>query len=434
MQVIVEVLATLMDVVFMVWFVSKMLQISVKEHPLSLVWAILLLVYQLIADNILSGFELIYEIGVITFSIGFAFSLTKRKFWWPVFSVCSYIVILMLANSLVFSIFSSWIEGFVEYLPGFSLKLRFIYILVCKITQFAFFRLVLQLFKRDQYLDIFYGILSFVFTSATALGLGIIMKMAVNKEFSDNDFLIMILVGILLLVNIILFIMIYQVQKLLKSKFILSLIQERIKSEEARVEDARAIWEKIRKIKHDLRNHFTVMKGYLDDGLVHQCREYLSELNNSVENIGNLIQSGNTVIDYLINSKLCNITDVQILVSGYVGDFSDITDTDLACILGNIIDNAIEAQKLVNEDKRIELFFGCKNNNRIIICKNAIADSVLHNNKKMFSTKNEPSLHGLGHLIVEGTVQKYNGLVDYFEQGGMFGVEIIIPENESKEE
>lgn len=428
MQVVVEILATIIDVIFLVWFVSKMLQISVKEKPLSLIWAMLLLIYQLIADHYLLGFVLIYETGVIIFSLGFAFALTTRKRLWSIFSVCTYIIILMLANSAVFSIFSLAIEDFAEYLPGFSLKLRCIYILVCKITQLAFYRLILQLFKRDRYLDIFYGILSFMFTSATAVGLGALMKMAVNEEFPENDLLIIILVSVLLLVNIILFIMIYQVQKLMKSKFTLSLMQERIKSEGARVEDARAIWEKIRKIKHDLRNHFTVMNGYLENGNIQQCRDYLSNLNSSVENIGNLIQSGNMVIDYLINSKLSHINDVKVVISGYVSNFSDITDTDLACILGNILDNAIESQALISKDKRIELFFGYKNNNRIIICKNAIANSVLIGNKSLFSTKNEPASHGLGHLIVESTVQKYSGLVDYFEEGGMFGVEIIIPE------
>ena len=69
MQVIVEILATIIDVIFLVWFVSKMLQISLKEKPLSLIWAMLLLVYQLIADQYLFGFVLIYETGVIIFSI-----------------------------------------------------------------------------------------------------------------------------------------------------------------------------------------------------------------------------------------------------------------------------------------------------------------------------------------------------------------------------
>ena len=143
--------------------------------------------------------------------------------------------------------------------------------------------------------------------------------------------------------------------------------------------------------------------------------------------MGDLIRSGNSVIDYLINSKLSGIDNIQVLVSGYVGNYSDIEDVDLACILGNILDNAIEAQKDVKSDRCIELHFLMKNSSRVIICKNAISSSVLENNSLLKTTKKSPELHGLGHQIVETTVKKYRGWVDYFEENGMFGVQIILP-------
>ena len=222
--------------------------------------------------------------------------------------------------------------------------------------------------------------------------------------------------------------MINQVQSLLKSKYDLMLLQDRMKFEKSRVEEASAIWANIRQVKHDLKNHFTVLNGKLEEGDTDSCKKYLSELNQTVESMGNLIKSGNSVIDYLINSKLSNIGDVQVLISGYVGNYSDIEDIDLACILGNIIDNAIEAQMKVMTEKRIELHFLQMNANRIIICKNTISESVLQKNKTLKSTKDSPDLHGLGHQIVENTVQKYNGMINYFEENAMFGVHIILPE------
>ena len=144
--------------------------------------------------------------------------------------------------------------------------------------------------------------------------------------------------------------------------------------------------------------------------------------------MGNLIQSGNSVIDYLINTKLSTLDNVEVLISGYVGNYADIADVDLACILGNILDNAIEAQDHVISSKRIELLFLRKNSNRIIICKNTVKESVLQNNQRLKSTKEAPELHGMGHQIVETTVKKYNGLIDYFEKDDMFGVQIVLPD------
>ena len=213
----------------------------------------------------------------------------------------------------------------------------------------------------------------------------------------------------------------------MKNKYELSLMRERIESEKSRTEEASAIWEKIRKLKHDLKNHFTVLKGKLDDGNVESCKKYLSELNQTVDSMGNLIKSGNSVIDYIINTKLSHLDGVRVLISGYVDNYSDIDDVDLACILGNVIDNAIEAQESVKTMKRIELSFLKKNSNRIIICKNTVSGSVLKNNKQLRTTKKCRDSHGLGHQIVEETVKKYDGIVDYFEEEDVFGVQIILP-------
>ena len=48
---------------------------------------------------------------------------------------------------------------------------------------------------------------------------------------------------------------------------------------------------------------------------------------------------------------------------------------------------------------------------------------------KLRSTKSSSELHGLGHQIVESKVNKYNGIIDYFEDEDMFGVQIMLPES-----
>ena len=95
---------------------------------------------------------------------------------------------------------------------------------------------------------------------------------------------------------------------------------------------------------------------------------------------------------------------------------------------GNVLDNAVEALQKVTEAKRLELYFSKMRQNRLIICKNSIAAPVLENNGRLLSTKKDPESHGLGHQIIESTVKKYGGFVGYFEEDGLFGVEISIPE------
>lgn len=221
--------------------------------------------------------------------------------------------------------------------------------------------------------------------------------------------------------------MIYQVQMLAKSKYELTLMHKQMEFERSRMEEAHTIWKNIRKVKHDLKNHLAVIRGILDDGDIDSCKKYMDGLYQTVESMGNLIQSGNSAIDYMINSKLSNLDGIKVLVSGFVGNYNDVDAADLACILGNIIDNAIEAQEKVEGERIIELHFLQKNASRIIICKNTVFGSVLNENRDLKSTKAFPEQHGLGHQIVETTVQKYRGWIDYFEEDHMFGAQIILP-------
>ena len=423
---LVEILATASDVLFLIWFIPKFNGVSLKERPKALIWAAVLLVFQLFADQYIHS-DWVYAAIDLVLALCFSLSLKNGKRIWSAFAAFLYVIVVMLSSTCMYLVFSLFIEDIGAILQSGVLNVRVNYLLVCKIVHLLFYKLLIVIFKKDKNIDIKNSLLSFLFTITTAVGLVLLMRISTIHEAIGVDVYVLILSLVLIALNIILYTMIYQVQGLLKSKYELSLIRERMDSEKERIEEASVIWDNIRKLKHDLKNHFTVLKGKLEEGDTDSCKHYLSQLNQTVENMGDLIKSGNSVVDYLINSKLSNLDNVQVLISGYVGNYSDIEDVDLACLLGNILDNAIEAQKKVSEERIIELHFLQKNTNRIIICKNTIASSVLKNNSQLRSTKEFPSSHGLGHQIVESTVKKYQGWVDYFEEDKMFGIQIILP-------
>ena len=215
-------------------------------------------------------------------------------------------------------------------------------------------------------------------------------------------------------------------QKLCQGNYEARLFAEKKRFEENRYNDANAIWENVRKVQHDIKQHLTVINGYLSEDKTKECREYISTLLPNIERMGNLIKSDNRILDYLINSKLCALENTQVVISGSVGDLSDIADGDLACLMGNILDNAIEGTQTA-EEKRIELHFMKQNSNRIIICKNTVAKSVLTENRTLKSTKQDGDAHGYGTKIVAEIVAKYHGMIDYYEEFDLFGVQIILP-------
>jgi len=262
---ILEILATIIDVVLLAWFVPRFVGISLRKCPLALIWVFAELTYQLIADHFFKGFDLIYIIGVLIISTAFAFSLNKTKPMWCVFAGLLFLITPMLLNSFVYFVFSLFVEELDTVIQGSESYLRALYLLACKIIQFAFYRLLLQIFKKDQTLDLKNGILSFFFTAATALSLGALIKLSTVGQSPGTDVLVLGLACILILLNVILYLMIYQVQMLVKSKYELTLMHKQMEFERSRMEDAHIIWENIRKVKHDLKNHFTVIRGILEE-------------------------------------------------------------------------------------------------------------------------------------------------------------------------
>lgn len=314
-------------------------------------------------------------------------------------------------------------------IQGSQKSVRIIYLLITNILLFAVTKLILHIFCIDEKLDLRNGILCFIFTIISLIGMGSTMYLALIPQPALLDGQILLITIAFIFCNVILYILINQVQRLQKNKYELKMLEEKIAFEKAQYEEATALWENARVLRHDIKQHFSIILGQIEAGEIEQCAKYIREVSPEIEQHGRIIKTDSPILDYIINSKLANVKNTDIVLMGSIGTLNDIDDRDLASLLGNILDNALEALAQIedSEYKHLELLFALHNSQRIIICKNTIKESVLETNKHLFSTKPERESHGFGHKIVERIVRKYEGTVDYFEEGKMFGVQIHLP-------
>jgi len=423
-----EILATVSDVLLMIWFVPKLNGVSLKTRPLSLIWAAVLLIFQLVADRFLQGFDLLYALIDFLIVAMFAFSLEKKKRLWQVFSAFLYVIVVMMFCTLVFALFSFALEDVSIIVQGNAAGglPRILYLLICKLGHFALYGLLLQIFKKNRSLDWFSAILSFLFTLATAVGLGAVVKLT-ELGFQGLERISLVISVLLIAFNIILYLLIGQVQRLMRSKYELRLMQERLSFEKARIDEATYLWDNIRKVRHDLKNHFTVIGRALDDGNTETCRRYLSKLDQTVDHMGTLIQSGNPVIDYLINSKLSGLEGIRVLISGCVGNYSDIEEVDLACMLGNILDNAIEAvRKVKTADAEVVLRVEQQNSLLYICCENPYEGELIKQDGELKTTKKDAAKHGIGLSSVKHICKKYNGSLEVETADNIFRLSVLL--------
>lgn len=421
-----EIAASLFDSILAIWFVTNFCKIQTQSKWPSVCAVIAVFSFTLLSDRYMTGYNVLSIIITICIIVLYTILALRKITFKQILGACIFLLTLMLVSSLLFACMSTLASNFTDLLQGSNSTIRYIHVLLHKIILFAVLKLILSFLSIEGQISKLNGILTFSISMSTVFGLGATMYVATFEEASIGILPISLITISFVLTNVILYIMLSQIQRLQKSEYELKLIEEKIESENARHEDATALWQNIRNLQHDMKQHLSIISAQLEANDTESSKNYIHQLLPSLDGIGRIIKSDNKTLDYIINSKLGALKDTQIIITGSIGDLSDIKDKDLASMLGNILDNAIEAIAELDE-KRIELLFTVAKTNRIIICKNTIGSSVLKSNPMLHSTKKEKFHHGMGHKIVENIVNEYHGLIDYFEEDDYFGVQIVIP-------
>lgn len=191
-----------------------------------------------------------------------------------------------------------------------------------------------------------------------------------------------------------------------------------------------------RKIRHDMKNHLIGLRSLIKEVDVQRAENYLDGLLDDIEIVEEKICSGNVVVDTLVNAKYTLAkkmhikTDIQVCIPN---EFK-FQDKHLMVILGNIIDNAIEASmKLPEEERYIKLIILYqKKMLNILIINNYNGRTRKNRWGEFITTKEEQVYHGLGLSAIKQAIDYYNGEVKITEKNGKFQVSILIYENNIK--
>ena len=427
---IVETIATIMDIVFLIWFVPQFLNTKFyyKSNLRFVFIPVLFLMFQLAVDFLRIPFDLLVVLVIIILTSCYGFAICKRQRIKAILAISLYIIVIMLTNSLLFVVLSSLIKNSADAIQGAPSLARIIYLIIARATQFVIYKIILLFFEENDDLDKKNGIVLLIFSTLTICGLSALMAIAIDNEHKTLILPIFVMVFVLLLSNIGVYFFIHQIIKMQKREYNFKLLEERMRFEQLRSEEANLVWDNIRQVRHDLKNHFTILKAKLADGEIDECVAYIDQIYPKIESMGNLVRTDNSTLDYLINTKIPKNKNIKVIVSGYANVFKDIEDSDFASLIGNLLDNAFEAVEKIDtvESKQVELHFLYMNQNRMIICRNTIEESVLENNKILNSTKKGHN-HGLGHIIVDTIANKYNGFVTYTEKNNLFCAQVTLP-------
>jgi len=194
----------------------------------------------------------------------------------------------------------------------------------------------------------------------------------------------------------------------------------------------------LRAQRHDFNHYIGCIYGLLCMGKIDEAKAYINRLTGELSNFNSIISVDNAVITSILNVKLGKAHNEHIKTSLNISLNSKICcDTlDLSIILGNLLDNAIEACRRIPEENRklsIEMF--TKQGNLIIKIINS-RDKALHiceeNLDENYTSKEDKTNHGLGLHNIRKVVEGLNGFIKIQVKETEFEVDIAIPLDDSK--
>ena len=197
---------------------------------------------------------------------------------------------------------------------------------------------------------------------------------------------------------------------------------------EKHCDEVQNIYKTMRGWRHDYHNHIQTLLALCGDE--ERTREYLWKLNDDLTTVDTVIKTGNVMIDAILNSKLSLMKSkgIEVNAKAIVPEKLAVSEIDLCTIIGNLLDNAMEAvlcQPDQNE-RFIRVFIGILKEQLYISVYNSTYGELKKTKNKYVSTKSSEN-HGFGLMRVDRIVEKYKGFVNRQNEEGVFATEVMLP-------
>ena len=190
----------------------------------------------------------------------------------------------------------------------------------------------------------------------------------------------------------------------------------------------------LRDIKHNMKNNLISILAYAENKEYEKMTGFIEEImGEGGMVIASISNSGNIVIDSLIgywyvtaqNKRIIFKTDICIpMIMPFKG-------ADLSLILGNLLENAVEAAEKVEENRYINVKMKFDKNNLLLFVDNSYKGKLLKTrDNRLKSTKSDAENHGVGLASVYRAVAKYHGSVVIEDsEPGKFKIRIVLYSN-----
>lgn len=178
---------------------------------------------------------------------------------------------------------------------------------------------------------------------------------------------------------------------------------------------------------HDLKHHIRAMRKASQE----EIDKYLDEMEENVQIYEAIVKTGNDVFDTILTEKslYCKNRGIQVTCVADGSQMDFINTVDLYALLGNAMDNAIEAvEKFQEIEKRqIDVIIYRQKNFLVMNIMNPIPERLVYEEELPVTTKGDKKSHGFGIRSMQYIVKKYDGFLNISEEDDCFSLKILMP-------
>jgi hypothetical protein len=374
--------------------------------------------------------EILFFGGNFIYLLLFRHGKLMDKIFWTLISFAIIVALAFFSTAMV-SVISHTDSADIIGVMQSSIE-RILVLMISKISQVVIFYILAKQ-KKNLAMKIFLTPVSLLvcfIIPLLSIVLGFYISHLINYSIYIPEELIFTVFFSYLAINIIIFVLYEMLNQEAERNYILISKQKQYELTEQHNTQVIEIYNKMREWRHDYANHLQLIVGMLERNASdnNEAVNYIKDLDSKIERSSLNIVTGNLVIDAIISSKAAlalshNIKfDYNILLSKNIC----VENTDLCSILSNLLDNAIEANCKLNQNRYINIEMITFKNQLNIKIINATNGKYKLEKGKLITTKNG-DLHGIGMGHVSSIVKDYEGIFDINPTPESFTAIVSIP-------
>lgn len=343
------------------------------------------------------------------------------------------LIIVTVADYITYSIALVMVNYPLDKLVNFSsarIQFTLIYLLlvalmVVGLTHFG---------ERDPQLPLFVSIVVFffiamgIFTAETIIDIALVLKVdAATMRYAHT---LSLLGYCILLILFALLVSFEYLGAILRKNRELKQQHQIAQIEEQQYQFMLSTAESLSEWKHDYKGQLRLISALIEEENFAELKQFIYGVDAELSSSANLIFTGNRTIDAVISLRIMDAKRHQIPFESklYLPDGLPLHEVAFSSLLGNILDNALEACLKVDSDTK-KIFFEIKPWKRMlyIFCSNTSDGNYVIGNHETLLTTKKTQGHGIGMRRIREIVEEAGGTCQFSPQANQFSVSVMIP-------